>query len=442
MGTPSIEALHRFVKGQSAWDEAEEVARWLESNPDAFETVRRDTDSDTLIQAIRSAASLQIQADWNIEAVIRAVEEQTKVDAGSAQTQDFGFPKQLGQFRIQNVLGRGGMGMVCAAMDERLGRKVAIKLIRTDLTHVDEYRKRFLQETRAVAAIEHDSIVPILSAGEVDGINYIVMPLLNGETLAARLQRGPLQWPSLVKLASDVASGLHAAHCAGIIHRDVKPSNVWLERTTDGALKRACLLDFGLARSLESAEPITKTHQVMGTPGYMAPELARGNAAGPPADVFSLGCVLYEAAVGRRPFVGNNVLDVLLKIQAAETEPISQHRPELPAAFSHLVARMLAKDPEQRPQRLPEVIAAIKQLADQQSPGTEAASGPISQPESSRSGRSVSSRKAILLARLVCRGLNHVGNPNHDSPFKWHRDQDPARGKRHRHRSQIRRYRS
>ncbi len=169
----------------------------------------------------------------------------------------------------------------------------------------------------------------------------------------------------LVKLALDVSAGLQAAHAAKVIHRDVKPSNIWLERTADGSVKRARLLDFGLARSLSSDDKLTKTHQVMGTPGYMAPELARGNLGGRKSDLFSLGCVLYEAAAGHRPFKGNNMLDVFLNMAETQPTPISSLRPELPKELSDIIERLLAVKPEQRPGSPQEVVVAVERLAHQ-----------------------------------------------------------------------------
>jgi serine/threonine protein kinase len=400
MPKPTLESLERFATGRSSLDEAREVARWMEQNPAAIETLVQLADRDTWVQAIRSAASLQIDPAWNVESVIQKVQESSQGTEAIEETQPFTVPSQLDQFRILQVLGRGGMGMVCEAIDERLGRKVAIKLMRSELVHVEEHRKRFLHEARAVAAIEHDSIVPILSAGEVDGMSYLVMPLLRGETLASRLQRGALSLPALLKIAMELASGLNAAHAAGIIHRDIKPSNIWLERSADGAMRRARLLDFGLARTLTTNVPLTRTQQMMGTPGYMAPEQVRGGSVDARTDIFSLGCVLYEAFVGRRAFEGNNILDVLSKLATTSPEPIANIRPDCPKELGTLVDKMLAKESEQRPQSMQSVIESLDRIRKQSQASLDNTTPTILPQTAGRFGGSSKRRKLVAVGSM------------------------------------------
>ena len=269
-------------------------------------------------------------------------------------------PLELGRYRIEGPLGRGGMGVVYQGRDSRLGRVVAIKLLPERLSRDAESLARFEREARVLAGLHHPNIAAIHGVGrQPDGTSYLVLERVEGESLAAYLARGPLPVSEALDLGRQVARALVAAHEREVIHRDLKPSNVM--RTPDGLAK---VLDFGLARRIDdgaslagapadgaaAADPYTTLSGLaQGTPGYMSPEQILGETAGPAADVFSFGCLLHECLSGRRVFAGQRVADVL---QATlDTEPDDATLPTtLPSATRDLLRRCLAKDPRGRPQ--------------------------------------------------------------------------------------------
>jgi urea transport system substrate-binding protein len=268
---------------------------------------------------------------------------------------------ELGRFdeyRVLRLIGTGGTGLVFAAEDPQLGRAVALKVLKPELAVAPDARERFLREARAAAGLDSDHVVSILRVAECGGYPFIVMPLLAGETLQARLERAaPLDLRTALTAARDTARGLVAAHAAGLIHRDIKPANVWLE--TDGAggpLKRARILDFGLARRAHAEASLTSTGFVVGTPHYMSPEQAAGEAFDHRTDLFSLGCVLYAALAGEQPFPGNSAMAVMMALANKTPAPVSQKNRAVPRAVSDLVDALLAKKPERRVQTAAEVV--------------------------------------------------------------------------------------
>jgi serine/threonine protein kinase len=279
-------------------------------------------------------------------------------------------PTHIGDFTIVRVLGEGGMGTVYLAEDVRLGRKAAIKTLKPELAASPANRERFLREARAAAAVEHDNIVPIWQIGDTaDGAPFIAMPFLQGEVLESRLQREPTVPLGLIlKVALEVAKGLAAAHEHGLIHRDVKPSNVWLEGDPKASgleqqVRRCKILDFGLVRSVNSSDAlITTTGMVVGTPAYMSPEQARGELAGPRSDLFSLGAMLYRISTGRPPFAGPSVMAVLTALATVDPPPAHTLRPSLPRDLSDLIARLMSKSPDGRPESAAEVVVAVRQI--------------------------------------------------------------------------------
>ncbi|HVK07726.1 MAG TPA: serine/threonine-protein kinase, partial [Gemmataceae bacterium] len=205
-------------------------------------------------------------------------------------------PPKFGTYRSVRELGSGGMGVVYEAEDEWLHRRVALKVLRTDLPSEQRARDRFLREARAMAAVDDDHVVHIYQVGEQDGRPYMAMQLLEGETLESRLRREPRLPPrEAARIGREIALGLAAAHAKGLVHRDVKPSNVWLEAPTG----RVKLLDFGLAL-LRNGADLTTSGFVIGTPTYMSPEQARGEDLDGRTDLFSLGAILYQMTTGAR----------------------------------------------------------------------------------------------------------------------------------------------
>jgi eukaryotic-like serine/threonine-protein kinase len=247
------------------------------------------------------------------------------------------------RYELAEPLGVGGMARVVVAHDRLLNRRVAVKLIRDELVGDEASRRRLLREARAAAALHHPNTVAVFDVGQ-DEQPFIVMELVEGETLADRLARqGPLGVDETLGIAVAVLDGLAAAHDRGLVHRDVKPSNILLPRA--GGVK---LADFGIAKELSGATDVTATGRVLGTPRYLSPEQAAGAAAGPASDLYALGAVLYECLAGRAPFEAESPLAVALAHQQQPAPPLADRVPGLPPALGAVIERALAKRPEDR----------------------------------------------------------------------------------------------
>jgi serine/threonine protein kinase len=267
---------------------------------------------------------------------------------------------RLGGYRVLKVLGKGGMGVVFQAEDSALKRQVALKAMLPTLAADASAKQRFLREAQAAAAIEHDHIVPIHQVGEDHGVPFITMPFLKGESLDDRLKRErALPIPEVLRIGREAACGLAAAHAQGLVHRDIKPANLWLE----GAAGRIKILDFGLAKAATDAAHLTQAGAVVGTPAYMAPEQAGGQVPDPRSDLFSLGCVLYQACTGQRPFQGPDVIATLAALARHHPRPPLELRPEVPRALSDLVIHLLAKKPADRPPTAQAMVEALERIA-------------------------------------------------------------------------------
>ena len=283
--------------------------------------------------------------------------------SGAGSTVGVAMPgTQLGPYQLEALLGEGGMGQVFRARDTRLGRPVAIKLIRPVHLQREDFQIRFQHEARATAALNHPHICTLYDVGTQDGAAYLVMEYVEGQTLAARLQEGPLPFDQLIRCGMETAQALAAAHERGIIHRDLKPANLML---TPAGIK---VLDFGLAKFVGPKTPsgwltgATAPQSILGTPSYMSPEQARGEELDPRSDLFSLGCMLYEAATGVRPFRGSSVLDILREVASAHPAPPSSLRPELPAEWDAVLHKTLAKDRSRRYQSAADLFQALEEL--------------------------------------------------------------------------------
>ena len=282
---------------------------------------------------------------------------------------------RLGRYEILSLLGAGGMGEVYLAQDTQLRRPVAIKLLPPEFSQHKDRLHRFEQEAYAVAALNHPNIAHIYEIGEAEGLHFIVMEYVDGKTLREQIYRRGTPLPKLLRYLQHVAEGLAKAHAAGVVHRDLKPDNIMI--TSDGHAK---ILDFGLAKLVEPQQPVQKgavgasevatailqQHStpgvVLGTVGYMSPEQAQGKTAeiDPRSDVFSFGCILFEAATGRKAFEGKDALDSLHKIVHARTPQISEIN--APQDLQRIVRRCLAKDPEKRYQSIKEVAIELDEL--------------------------------------------------------------------------------
>ncbi len=278
---------------------------------------------------------------------------------------------RLGPYEIGAPLGAGGMGEVYRAKDTRLDCSVAIKVLPPHLSSAPEIRARFEREARAVSSLNHPHICTLHDVGHQDGIDYLVMELVEGESLAARLERGPLPTEQLLKIGIEIADALDRAHRSGIVHRDLKPGNIML--TKSGAK----LMDFGLARaaglgpapsdltqSPTVSRPLTAEGTIVGTFQYMAPEQLEGKEADARSDIFAFGTVLYEMATGRKAFQGRSQASLIAAILEHEPTPISTIAPMAPPALERVVRRCLAKDPEERWQNARDLVHELTWIRD------------------------------------------------------------------------------
>lgn len=269
----------------------------------------------------------------------------------------------LGRYEVLGPIGAGGMGEVWRARDPKLGREVAIKVLPEDYATDENRLDRFHRETMALAALSHPNLLDIYDVGAADGIHYAVTELLEGDTLRERITSSGLPWKKVATIGAAAADGLAAAHGRGIIHRDLKPENLFI--TADGRVK---ILDFGLASMFEEASPdaetatITEAGTIMGTPGYMAPEQVKGRQTDPRSDIFSLGCVLYEMASGRRAFRGDTGVEVIAAILKEEPPQLSSSGARVPVDLERAVHRCLEKHPEARFQSAADLAYNLKNI--------------------------------------------------------------------------------
>jgi serine/threonine protein kinase len=265
---------------------------------------------------------------------------------------------RLGPYEVHEVIGRGGMGTVLKAFDPALGRLVAIKVLASPLAAQPAARQRFRREAQAAAAIDHENVVAVYAVEQTNDLPYLVMQYVRGRSLQQRLDHaGPLPLPEIVQIGAQAAAGLAAAHAKGLIHRDIKPANILLEDETG----RAKITDFGLARAAD-AESLTQTGTVAGTPQYMAPEQAAGEALDSRADLFSLGSVLYAMATGQAPFTASTTAGVLRRVADAQPQPVRDLNPQIPDWLVEIITALHAKDPTERFPSAAELADLLSQL--------------------------------------------------------------------------------
>ena len=289
---------------------------------------------------------------------------------------------KLGPYEIQTPLGAGGMGEVYRARDTRLDRTVAIKILPSHLSSDPELKQRLEREAKAISALQHANICTLYDIGTQGGTDFLVMEFLEGQTLAERLQKGPLPTDQVLKIGTEIAQALEKAHQQGVVHRDLKPANIMLTKAG------AKLMDFGLAKpklsivpqaagtvtpstptmnlaSLTSAaSPLTQKGSIVGTFQYMAPEVLQGAEADSRSDLFSFGCVLYEMVTGHRAFEGKSQLSVLTAILEKEPEPVSVTRPLTPPMLDRVIRGCLAKDPSERMETAHDLAMNLRWIAD------------------------------------------------------------------------------
>jgi len=276
---------------------------------------------------------------------------------GSGSSPELGVGDSFAGFRLEELLGEGAMGLVFRAVRVTDGTTVALKILKAALSDDDTFRQRFLHEARAAAETQHEHLVPILDAGETDGRSFLAVAYVEGPTLEERIrERGPLPVDDLVRIARELGSSLDALHRSGLVHRDVKSSNVLLD--DDAAL----LTDFGLAKG-PAYTVLTRPGQVMGTLEYLAPELIRGEPATPATDIYAFGCLVYECAAGKTPFGGRSLFEVGIAHLDEEPPDPGAGRADWPSALSVALVAALRKDPGDRPSSAPEYAAMLERAA-------------------------------------------------------------------------------
>ncbi|WP_371619559.1 serine/threonine-protein kinase [Streptomyces sp. NBC_00454] len=289
--------------------------------------------------------------------------------------------RRIAGYVVEEEIGRGGMAVVYRAHDVRLDRTVALKLLAPELARNDTFRQRFAHESKVAAAIDHPHIVPVFEAGETDGMLYIAMRYVAGQDLRALLDRtGPLPVDTAARIAGQVASALDAAHAHDLVHRDVKPGNILVAAGTDSEHpEHVYLTDFGLTKKSLSLTGFTSVGQFVGTLDYVAPEQISGKPVDGRCDVYSLGCVVYETLAGGPPFQRDDDMALLWAHQYDPPPPVSSRRSGLPAGVDEVLARALAKSPEDRWESCLEFTGALRRAgagATSSGAGAGAGAGP------------------------------------------------------------------
>jgi hypothetical protein len=291
-----------------------------------------------------------------------------------------------------------------------------------DVALKPDSRERFLREARSAAALTHDHIVPIYQVDEQNGVPFIAMPFLMGEPLDVRLKREkPLPIADAVRIARETAEGLAAAYAVGLIHRDIKPGNLWLEERP-GQAPRVRILDFGLARGPSDDACLTMSGVILGTPAYMAPEQARSEKVDHRADLFSFGVVLYEMTTGHRPFSGRDAMAALSALLTEQPQPANKVNPAVPADLSALIKRLLNKSPDDRPATAAEVVSALREIENRVLSGATAVAPTVSPAPARRWQRwAIAAGAAVVALALAIWSFLTGRKQKHGSRLRWHR---------------------
>jgi len=351
--------------------------RWQSIERLYYAALERDTDEQAAFlaeacagdEALRGEVESLLHCDAGAEQFMESPALEVAAQLCAEDQVQSTIERQIGPYQILSLLGAGGMGEVHLALDTRLGRKVAVKLLLTEFATDAERLRRFEQEARAVSALNHPNIITVHEIGEIEGRRFIVTEYVKGEPLRRRMSSAShrrIRMSEALEIASQVAAALQAAHEAGITHRDIKPENVMLR--ADGLVK---VLDFGLAKlsgartghKPEAENLNTRSGIVMGTASYMSPEQARGEKVDHRTDIFSLGVMLYEMLAGRRPFEGATANDVIAAMLTSEPVSLAEVVPEVPATLRRIVQRCLEKRPGQRFQSAGDLGFALEEVS-------------------------------------------------------------------------------
>jgi serine/threonine protein kinase len=303
---------------------------------------------------------------------------------------------RLGSYEIVERLGGGGMAVVYRAVQQPLGREVALKALSPELFQDEGFVKRFETEAKTLAKLDHPNILPIYDFEVTEGVAFLTMPLIRGGTLRDILNRGPLDTLTAWRYLREIGDGLQHAHDAGIVHRDLKPTNVLIH--SDG---RAMLADFGLARGAGQPTHLTTIGLAIGTPGYMAPEQVMGHEVDRRCDIYAMGVLTFEMLTGRLPFIGSNRMEVAYATVNAPVPSAAKLNNALPDELDQLLAKVLAKDPGQRPQTVRDLLAQMAKLPQRrQAPAAPAsvpfARPPVAQPAETAAMRIISAQPAPM----------------------------------------------
>ena len=361
---------------------------------------------------------------------------------------------QLGNYLIDSVIGRGGMSVVYRAKHSRLGMAVALKVLAPELSADDTFRERFLREAQMAAAVDHPNVIPIHDMGVHDSSLYIVMRYVAGGDLKTLLAKaGPLDPVQAIALLMPAALALDAAHTHGLIHRDVKPANILLQRSGGGDVDHVYLTDFGIAKSASSTTRLTSTGAFIGTIEYMAPEQMDGRDISARTDVYALGATFYECVTGRVPY--QRELSEGVRFPSGPPESVAARHPGLPRALDGPIARALAQDPADRYVTCEQFLLACRNALDRQTPGDDQAGEAIAatqlssdEPPASPTADATDREREPVVAQVADAGAAGEGPPpvaagggSHEpdglrqevarSPAVWRdRDRSDRRGRR------------
>jgi serine/threonine protein kinase len=389
LSCPESGRISALLLAQLPAEEIEPLAQHLEQCNRCGETLDQLLKQDTLVDAMRGQATvLDVPSSPAVEALLTRLRgslpptsetTDSTVPANQGdESFDFLAPAQaadeigrLGPYRVLKVLGAGGMGVVFQAEDPHLERIVALKVMKPGIANSQQARERFMREAKATAKVKNDHIITIYQVGEDRGAPYLAMEFLKGESLEQWLQRGRRLSPAqTLRMAREMANGLAAAHAHGLIHRDIKPGNIWLEAPNG----RTKILDFGLARQGGAGEiHLTQSGAIVGTPAYMAPEQARAEPLDHRCDLFSLGCVLYRMTTGQMPFKGDTAMALLTALALDSPTPVHELNPSLSRSLSDLIMRLLAKKPADRPASAKALLADLQAIERERTTSSQTA---------------------------------------------------------------------
>ncbi len=348
----NTDLLTRFLRGELSDGEIQAYEAHLSTCTSCRTRLEVKTASTNEWDALRDSLSNNQDSDTT-----SGLEDLATLQRLLGPSDDPRMMGRIGTYEIVGLLGRGGMGVVFKAFDPSLNRYVAIKMLAPMLIPSAVFKQRFLREAQSAAAVVHDNVVGIHAISEWQGNPYLVMTFVRGQSLQARLNhRGHLSLREVLRIGMQISAGLEAAHAQGLIHRDIKPANVLLETDVD----RVMITDFGIAKAIDDLR-FTGTNTLLGTPEYMSPEQARDEELDYRTDLFSLGCVLYEACTGRSPFRSSTPYGAIRKVIDIDPPSVRALVSELPEWFADIVRRLLSKDKKSRLQSAAEVTTLLKQ---------------------------------------------------------------------------------